>query len=225
MVRDALDYAPHRISTLLFTKDQAEILNHTSLLPSQVLIEVSETDFRKVSSLKNPQGILAVLTKADNTVREENDPGDLVLILEDIRDPGNFGTILRLADWFGITTVYCSESTVDVYNPKVIQASMGAFLNVRVVYTDLAHLVSDLKNTKGFTVYGTSLTGTPHYTSNPVKPAAILLGNEGSGLSDSLLQACDKNLYITRNSAFRGGAESLNVSVAAAIICAEFRRE
>ena len=150
--------------------------------------------------------------------------GRLTLALDDVQNPGNLGTIIRLADWFGITDIVCSEASADCFNPKVVQATMGAILRVRVHYTDLAALLSKAA-ALGLPVCGTFLEGANIYETE-LKPAGIVvMGNEGRGLNDAVARTVTQKLFIPPWPADHRGSESLNVAMATGIVCAEFRRQ
>ena len=145
----------------------------------------------------------------------------LCLALDDVQDPGNLGTIIRLADRCGIENIFCSHGTVDVFNPKVIQATMGALARVKLHYCDLASLISSLKE---IPIYGTFLDGNNIYGENLSQNGLIIMGNEGNGVSKEVSQLINKRLYIPNYPTSRETSESLNVAIATAIVCAEFRR-
>ena len=147
---------------------------------------------------------------------------NLTLALDDVQDPGNLGTIIRIADWFGIDTIYCSEETVDAWNPKVVQATMGSSARVKLHYTNLAEYLEGLQD--AVPVYGTFLDGNNLYTEELSAAGIIIMGNEGNGISDSVERHVTKRLLIPSYPAERPTAESLNVAIATAITCAEFRR-
>lgn len=182
-------------------------------------IEVSEEELRKLSFLQHPQQVLAVFPIPLMPHRQPI-KGQLYLCLDGIQDPGNLGTIIRIADWFGIDTVYCSVDTVDVWNPKVIQASMGSIARVRVEYTDLGLLIRECE----MPVYGTLLDGEDIYAQQLSGEGMIVMGNEGNGISADIRPLITQKLLIPN---FRTGnetAESLNVAIATAITCSEFKR-
>ena len=141
----------------------------------------------------------------------------LHLALDGVQDPGNLGTIIRIADWFGIDTIFCSHDTADAWNPKVVQATMGSIARVHIIYMDLAELLSHTT----LPVYGTLLDGTDIYRQELTPEGIIIMGNEGNGISAPIRQLITRKLLIP---AFREGAESLNVAIATAITCSEFRR-
>lgn len=223
IVNEILTSYPSIITLLFFTSENKSYIR-PGIIPETVkAIELGSDDFRKISVLKNPQGILAVLQKPSVHFPLLSNAGDLILILDNIRDPGNLGTIIRLADWFGIGNIFCSEDTVDCFNPKVVQATMGAILRVHVFYTGLKKLLTDLAQTK-FTIYGSFLKGENIYTKKLQLPAAVILGNEAHGISGELLPSIDENILIPNFSFSANRTESLNVSLAASIIISEFRR-
>ena len=178
------------------------------------LERVSEEELRKASFLQHPQQVLAVFPLPDTPVEQ---PAGLSLALDGVQDPGNLGTIIRIADWFGISTIYCSPDTADAWNPKVVQATMGSIARVRIFYLDLESL---LRSTP-LPVYGTLLDGENIYEKNLSAEGIIVMGNEGNGISEPIRQLVGHRLLIP---AFRKGAESLNVAIATAITCSEFRR-
>ena len=186
------------------------------------IIAVSEEDMKKASFLRTPQGVLAVFKQKhyqlDTTVPER----ELCLALDNIQDPGNMGTIIRIADWFGIENIYCSNGSVDVYNPKTVQATMGAIGRVKIHYTDLQELISTLNGKTP--IYGTFLDGEDIYSSTLSNKGIIVMGNEGNGISEECSRIIKKRLLIPNYPRERSTSESLNVSVATAIICSEFRR-
>jgi RNA methyltransferase, TrmH family len=182
------------------------------------LIEpISEAELKKISLLSTPNQALALLPIFYPAANTLNLTQKITLALDNIQDPGNMGTILRIADWFGIENIICSENCVDVFNPKVIQASMGAFLRVKTYYTDLAEFLSKQET---IPVYGALLQGENIYHKTLSKEGIIVLGNESNGISDEV----KKHITYAVNIPRMGGAESLNVSIAAAIICSEFLR-
>jgi RNA methyltransferase, TrmH family len=158
--------------------------------------------------------------------------GELILALDDIRDPGNLGTIIRIADWFGISTILCSENSVDTYNPKVVQASMGSISRVKVLHCNLAAAIAGITgsapqsgNDGPLPVYGTFLDGEPVFSQSLEDHGIIVIGNESRGISPELVPLITHKLYIPSfGTSGLGKAESLNASIATAIICAEFRR-
>ncbi len=182
---------------------------------------VTAREMERISHLKSPQGALALVEIPPRQL--PSDPGrKLALALDGIQDPGNLGTILRLADWFGIREVFCSPQTADCFNPKVVQATMGAILRVGVHYCDLPRLLTQCD----VPVYGTFLDGENIYRADlGVSPAGIIvMGNEGNGITSEVAATVTRRLYIPPYPAGRPSSESLNVAVATAVVCSEFRR-
>lgn len=174
------------------------------------IIQITENELKKISFLKTPKDSVAVCYLADE---EKTEDKDVQLVLDGIQDPGNLGTIIRLADWFGIEQIICSEDTVDFYNPKVIQATMGSFTRVNMVYTHLTEYLSGTENVN----IGTDMEGENIYTFEKPKKMNLILGNEGNGMrveTEKLLQKC---ITIPRFGKSQS-TESLNVSMAAGII-------
>ena len=189
------------------------------------VMEVTEEELKRVSCLQHPQKVLALFALPDAGDEGNRDRliGDdrLLLALDGVQDPGNMGTIIRIADWFGIDTILCSPDTADAFNPKVVQATMGSIARVRLVYTDLVAFCRTLP--ADYPVYGTLLDGSDIYRQPLTAHGIIVMGNEGKGISPALRQLVNRRLLIPQ---FGGavGAESLNVAIATAITCSEFRR-
>lgn len=177
-------------------------------------------DIKKISSLKNSTGILGVFKILPKPFDEDNILNSLSLVLENIQDPGNFGTIIRTANWFGIKHIFCSEDSVDLYNPKVVQASMGSISKVNVIYTDLIQLVKTYRS-NNFKIFGTFLEGQNIFDTKLTDTGFIILGNEGKGISQKLKKYIDIDLFIP--SVGIAATESLNVASTTAIVCALFK--
>ena len=182
---------------------------------------ISEKEMERISQLKTANSVLAVVELPKHKLALANPAKNLVLALDRIQNPGNLGTIIRLADWFGISDIVCSEETADCFNPKVVQATMGAILRVRVHYINLADWLAKQHNT---TIYGTFLEGENIYSAELEKSGVIVMGNEGQGISAEVAATVSHKLLIPPYPANRCGSESLNVAVATAVICSEFRR-
>lgn len=188
--------------------------------PDKILTCSPET-MRKISSLSTAPDILAVfLLPEENVDSPDYDTARLNLLLDGIQDPGNLGTIIRTADWFGINTVYCSKDTVDLFNPKTIQSTMGSLKRVKVIYTDLPALIRSNNET---CVYGLQLDGKDIFRSSLGLNGAIVMGNEGNGISEEMRSLVTNPLLIPPSDPVYH-PESLNVAVATAITLAEFRR-
>lgn len=184
---------------------------------------VSYDELKQISSFKTPHNALAVVEKPDLLFSKEDVIKHISVALDCVQDPGNLGTIIRAAAWFGIRTIICSKDCVDVYNPKVIQASMGAMLHVAVHYTDLKELLTWASNRK-LQVFGTLLEGDSIYSHELGKTGIILLGNESKGVSDDLIPLVTDRIFIPGATSSRPGIESLNVGMAASIVFSEFSR-
>ena len=182
---------------------------------------VSEKEMERISQLKTANSVLAVVEKPTHKLSVVQPNKSLVLALDRVQNPGNLGTIIRLADWFGISDIVCSEDCADCFNPKVVQATMGAILRVRVHYTNLPQWLAAQRDAK---VYGTFLEGENIYNAELDKSGIIVMGNEGQGISDAVAKCVSHKLLIPPYPADRCGSESLNVAVATAVICSEFRR-
>lgn len=184
---------------------------------------VTSGELRRLSALVAPQHALAVVRQP----REPFDPAslgrDLSLALEFVQDPGNLGSVLRIAAWFGIRQIVCSPDCVDVYNPKAVQASMGALLHVRVHYAELEPVLGAAAS-QGVPTIGTVLDGESIYTADLANRALIVLGNESRGLSDEVRARITRGVTIPSAAPIGPGRESLNVAMAAAVVCSEWRR-
>lgn len=187
---------------------------------AQELIVVTDNEIERASLLKTPQDVMAVLKMPDHSLDRMEVENSLSIVLDGIQDPGNMGTIIRLADWFGVKNVICSPDTVDCYNPKTVQASMGALARVKVFYSSLEEFLSGL----AMPVYGTFLDGENIYGQELSDRGLIVMGNEGNGISENIERLINQRLYIPNYPPGSESAESLNVAVATAIVCAEFRR-
>ena len=216
-----------------------EWLHGKHLADQTEVIEVTEEELKKVSFLQHPQQVLAVFRQdsgcnkqdSNNSQEEAEEKNfgfskintqELSLALDGVQDPGNLGTIIRIADWFGITHIYCSQDTADVYNPKVVQATMGSIARVKVEYGDLLGLVESLP--ADVPVYGTLLDGDNIYQQKLENSGLIVMGNEGKGISPDLAKKVNHKLLIPNFPEGRATADSLNVAIATAITCSEFRR-
>jgi TrmH family RNA methyltransferase len=185
---------------------------------------IDDTELRKLSFLKTPQGVLAIFRKPAQTFSFGDHANQLTLCLDGIQDPGNMGTILRLADWFGISTIICSNDTTDIYNPKVVQASMGALARVTVHYTELSDFCRQSVSQFHLPVFGTFMDGENIYTSSLPSKGLIIMGNEGGGIRSETEKTVTKRLTIPGFPNHKSSMESLNVGVATAVVCSEFRR-
>ena len=185
------------------------------------VIEVTQEELTRASLQKTPQDVLAIFEQPEYPMNPEVISQSLCLALDDVQDPGNLGTIIRVADWFGIEHIFCSLGTVDVYNPKTIQATMGALARVKLHYCNLPSLIASLGDVP---VYGTFLDGKNIYGEDLGTNGLIVMGNEGKGVSQEVADMVNKRLYIPNYPPQRETSESLNVAMATGIVCAEFRR-
>lgn len=200
-----------------------EWIKSHSKITAERIETVTPDELKRASLLRSPQDVLAVFSIPDDhgtilSAASEN----LVLALDDVQDPGNLGTIVRIADWFGIKDIFCSKGTADIFNPKSVQATMGAIARVRLHYTDLAKEISALP--ARIPVYGTYLEGEAIYNSNLSDNGVIIMGNEGNGISKEVGKSVNRKLYIPNWPSGAATSESLNVAIATAIVCSEFRR-
>jgi len=187
------------------------------------LNETTEQELRKVSHLVTPQQVLAIVKVPDQKLDPTTLSGEIVLGLEAIRDPGNLGTIVRTADWFGIRHILCTPDSVDLYNPKVVQSTMGAMARAKVYYTDIEQVLGD-SSMKNKPVYGTFLGGKNIYETTLDPAPLILFGNESKGLSRQYDSYIKERLSIPSFASATGGSESLNLASSVAVLCSEIRR-
>lgn len=217
LVGDLLGHFPCRL--LVATAQWLDAHPHAE---ADETIEVSQDELAKASLLKTPQEVLAVFAQPDYAFGPEVAATALCLALDDVQDPGNLGTIVRIADWFGIRNVFCSPGTADIYNPKTVQATMGALARVRLHYCPLPDLLAQLP--EGVPVFGTFLDGQDIYAQELAQQGLIVMGNEGNGISPSVAHFINRRLLIPNFPKGTATSESLNVAVATAIVCSEFRR-
>lgn len=217
LVRDLADsfHCELLISTHAWEKE-------VRMLSADEHIVIEDKLMHHISTQKSPQGLLALFRKRTEAIPTQAIiQNRLILAIDDIQDPGNMGTIIRLADWFGIQHIFCSELTADAYGPKVVQASMGALARVNVHYVDLYTFLSGLEE---LTIYGTFLEGNSIYTAPLSSNGVLVMGNEGNGISSQIELLITQKLLIPNFPKGLPTSESLNVAVATAIVCSEFRR-
>lgn len=186
-------------------------------LPAEV---VPAHELERIGTLETGNEVIAVLRKPEADALAALRPDELVLALDGIADPGNLGTVLRIADWFGIGRVVCSSGSVDAFMPKCVQSSMGAIFRVRVHYADLPALLAQ-QTASGATIYAADMGGTSVFEERLRRPAILVLGSESHGLSPEVRAAVDRVIAVPRS----GAAESLNVAMAASALCMEFARQ
>lgn len=181
-----------------------------SILTKATVTTIVDFELEKISTLTTPNHVMAVFEKGkENTAVKAT--GKITLVLDTIQDPGNLGTIIRIADWFGITDIICSEGCADMYNPKVVQSTMGSLGRVNIIYTSLPHWLGENKNVKN---YSAVLNGKAVQSLGKLKEGVIIIGNEAHGISDEVLQLVNEKITIPKI----GEAESLNAAVATGII-------
>jgi TrmH family RNA methyltransferase len=203
-----------------------ELLNSIPAVQKKDIAEIipaSYDELKKISSLKSPHNALAVVQMPDKRMDLKSLKKGLSVALDFVQDPGNLGTIIRAAAWFGIRNIYCSDNCVDVHNPKVIQASMGAILHVNVFYTDL-HWLFEKAVAKKIRIFGAVLDGESLFSTSLSKSGIIFLGNESKGISEELLPFITDRIMIPKLNDAVPGIDSLNVSMAASVIFSEFAR-
>lgn len=211
--------SPYKVDALYVLGELADELAAAS---SVVPTIITEMQLQKISNLDTPNNVLAVASIPEPSYAFHQFNTKLILALDSINDPGNLGTIIRTAAWFGIDTIICSPNTTDAWNPKAVQASMGALFRTNVVYADMKKVVEEY-NSADVPVYATTLNGTDIYKATLSPNGLIVIGSESHGVSPELLALIDKKLLIPSFSS--GAAESLNASVAAGVVCSEFRRK
>jgi RNA methyltransferase, TrmH family len=215
----SLEKKKYRLSEGLFVAEGPKVIGELSKICSPVELYEGE-DADKASFLQHPQGMLALFPI--DIHKHLKPQSGLKLLLDGVQDPGNFGTIIRIADWFGIDHVYCSAECADAFSPKVVQATMGSLARVNTEYCDPIALLDALP--EDCPVYGTLLDGDSIYDNELTENGIIVMGNEGNGISEAVRQRVNRRLLIPHFPADRPSAESLNVAVATAIVCSEFRR-
>ena len=216
----------------LFVAEGPKVVNdllHEGFVAEDILDNIE--DINKVSFLQHPQSLLGVFKLpevASNTMNnyltlfKEGIENQLVLALDGVQDPGNLGTIIRIADWFGIEDIFCSHETADCWNPKVVQATMGSIARVKLHYLNLYEMIAQLPT--DYPIYATLLDGNNIYAQELSRHGMIVMGNEGKGISPQLRTKINRKLFIPNYPPERETAESLNVAIATSIVCAEFRR-
>ncbi len=196
------------------------IATQEKIFAKEVII-AQDDEIRKASFLKTPQEVLAVFRKPCHAIEEANPATQLILMLDGVQDPGNLGTIIRIAGWFGIAHIVCSHDTTDAFSPKTVQATMGALTQVKVHYT---HLDAFLRSHSSAPVYGTFMDGDSVYQSNLSLQGIIVMGNEGNGIRPETEALITKRLSIPPYPSDAHTTGSLNVAAATAIVCSEFRK-
>ena len=200
----------------------AEWIGEHGKIRAEEVIEVEAEDLKKISNHKTPQGVLAVFFKPDYHWNVEELNQRLSLALDEVQDPGNLGTIIRIADWFGIKDIFCSQHSADAFNPKTVQATMGALARVRVHTVQLGEFLQSCSGK--LPIYGTFMGGETIYSKTLTENGIIVMGNEGNGISAEIEKLVTGRLLIPNFPVGQPTSESLNVAVATALVCSEFRR-
>lgn len=211
-----------KINTIIATKNT--ISKVEKYIDYCDVAEISENDIQRISNLKTSQSIVAIV-EIPKKIPIPEFKKDLVVVLDNIQNPGNFGTIIRLADWFGVKNIVCSENTVELYNPKVVQATMGAMCRINVHYTFLPDFLSNYSDSINMPVYGAFMNGKSIYDSCLSQNGFIVMGNEGNGISKEVADCVKYSVSIPTFPSGNTMPESLNVAMATGIICSEFRRQ
>ena len=189
----------------------------------------TEVEIAQMSNLRTPQGVIGVFRRRSDEAkgeRREARDEELIVALDGVQDPGNLGTIIRTCDWFGVHNIYCSKDTADCYNPKVVQATMGALARVRIHYINIEEWIQQMRNA-GVPIYGTLLEGGNMYEDGAIadkSKGVIIMGSEGNGISPAIRELITHPIRIPSYPADAETSESLNVGIATAIVLAEFRR-
>ena len=213
---DEIRHSELRIRNIYTTRDDISGLD---------VVRIEKREMERISQLNTASDILAVVEQPRYSLKLNDLRSKLTLALDGVQNPGNMGTIIRLADWFGVENIICSRECADLYNPKVVQATMGALLRVKVHYIDnLSALLSEAR-TEGLAIYGTLLDGNNIYHEKLSPEGIIVMGNEGRGLSEECRNTLSHKLFIPPYPADAPTSESLNVAMATGIILAEFRRK
>lgn len=219
---DDILFSSISINTLICTPQWQKTHGHLAP-PTVEFLNCGEEDFKKISNLKSLPSVLAVCNLPKREFNINHCKTSLTLVLDDIQDPGNMGTIIRLADWFGIETILASKNSADAFSPKVVQATMGAVCRVSVFYVDLPTVLKEIIELN-IPVYGTFLDGENIYTKELTSNGVLIMGNEGKGISPEVEALVENRIHIPSFSTHESGSESLNVAIATSIACSEFKR-
>lgn len=213
------DLMPHiSCQLLVITEEMKDTLPNTE---AEETIIATRAEIKKASHLSTPPDAIAVFYQTSHDYSEIDLTHKLSLVLDGVQDPGNLGTIIRIADWYGIENIFCSKDTADVYNTKTVQATMGALCRVNIHYANIIDLLAQYNNSS---VYGTFLNGENIYTETLSPEGFIVMGNEGKGIRPEIEKLITHRLYIPSFSSNTTTSESLNVAVATAVVCSEFKR-
>ncbi len=210
IVSELIQTFPQYIQEVYAVKEWIKENDH---LHTRVVTEVTDNELEKISQLKTPNQVVAVVKKFDKSELPDV-KGKISLVLDTIQDPGNLGTIIRIADWFGVDQIICSNDSADVYNPKVVQATMGSIARVNIFYADLPVW---LRQQKDIRMYAAMLEGSDITKMDPIKEGLIIIGNESKGISEEIIELVNEKIAIPK----KGKAESLNAAVAVGIVLAQ----
>ncbi|HJX70567.1 MAG TPA: RNA methyltransferase [Bacteroidales bacterium] len=225
MVSEIIQQEPARIEQLYMTENWYRKSGlSSSQEPALPIFILTVKEMERISSFKNPPEAIALIQIPFFQPDHKEIAGSLSLVLDTIQDPGNLGNIIRIADWFGIHNIICSADCADCFNPKVLQATMGAIMRVKIHYTDPEVFLQRLSQLPEFGIYGTFLRASNIYTSRLSPNGAIIIGNESKGIRKELLPYITERISIPPFEAEEVKIDSLNVAAATAIICSEFRR-
>ena len=191
---------------------------HPNYVGHDKSFEMSEKDLAQVSTLKTPNEVLLVLKQNDKQEFAEVKSEKVILALDGVKDPGNMGTIIRLADWFGVKQILCTSDSVDQYNPKTVQSAMGSINSVQLHYGDLVQMLTELGSHQ---IYPCDLDGESIYKTDFAERSILLMGSESHGISEEILDLANQKITIPSFS--NSGIDSLNVATATAIVLSEFR--
>ncbi len=226
LIRDALEQNTKnlvKIKQIWATEEWKNSLPDSLEFQNEIIEIVNAEDLKSFSSMTSPPGLIAIAQLPEFEFSTSILKEEVTIVLDSIRDPGNLGTIIRTADWFGFKNIICSKDCVDAYNTKVVQASMGAVLRVSVYYQSLPELIMNARKLK-VRSFGATMDGVSIYDSYIKRPAMVIFGNESTGISSEIKDLLDEKIHIPGNSPHGDGSESLNVGSSAAIVCAEIRR-
>lgn len=215
MVGELIQEFPDKIVHLYATQQWVDEVVREKILDSKISV-IDEMTLGKISQLKSPNQVVAVV-KIPTHLSKDNSTSKLTVVLDQIQDPGNLGTIIRTCDWFGVQSIVCSLDTVDAYNPKTVQSAKGSLLRMNIQYADL---ITYLSSKKGVAIYAAALNGNSIYEIEVKEPSIIIVGNEASGISKEVMVLANQTITIPKI----GKAESLNAGIATAIILSHFTK-
>jgi TrmH family RNA methyltransferase len=215
MVGELIQEFPDKIVHLYATQQWVDEVVREKILDSKISV-IDEMTLGKISQLKSPNQVIAVV-KIPTHLAKDNSTSKLTVVLDQIQDPGNLGTIIRTCDWFGVQSIVCSLDTVDAYNPKTVQSAKGSLLRMNIQYADL---ITYLSSKKGVAIYAAALNGNSIYEIEVKEPSIIIVGNEASGISKEVMVLANQTITIPKI----GKAESLNAGIATAIILSHFTK-